>query len=82
MGFFKRNVTRHKRKLKSENQKTKRVKKSTNDDEILSSEGEVDHLDEAPGKHLDEDNEEIYEDVQAKTDRESKRVLEQLKVGI
>jgi hypothetical protein len=81
MGFFKRNVVRHKRKQKAENQHAKRAKKSANDEEILSSENEEDRLNEAPHKNLSEEEEEIYEDVQAKTERESKRVLEQLKVG-
>lgn len=82
MGFFKKAVQNRKRKLgqkrKSDGQSSKRVKRD--DEEILSSE-EDEGLNDIRHKNLNEDDEEIYEDIQAKTVRESRRVLDQL-VGV
>jgi hypothetical protein len=81
MAFFKRNVGGQKRKRKSGTSEAKRPKKPINDDEISSSEDDEGQIVE--GKHNLKnlsDEEEVYEDVKAKSARESKRVLSQLEV--
>lgn len=86
MAFFKRNAGGSKRKLGQKRKATgnapKNAKRATKDDEILSSDDEEGGLVE--GKHslknLSDHEEEIFEDAQTKSARESKRVLEQLEV--
>lgn len=86
--FFKRKPGGQKRKLgqkrKQDSNAPKRSKKAKDDDEILSSEDE-ENGELTEGKHKPKDlsdEEEIFEDPKAKSERETKRILQQLEVSI